>query len=281
MPTVSKIIERAAYTQLYNYLQVHNLLHMKQFGFRRIRSTSTALLQFADDILGNLENGQVTGVVYLDLKMAFDTVNHRILILINDDLKFVSKWMETNKLTLNVSKTKLMVIGGKQRLSRLNSIELSINEALIGQVDKFQYLGILINETFDWSDHIDYIHSKVAKRLGSLKRVKHLLPRESRELVFKTMIQPVLEYGDFVWGDRFNNTLMQRLQALKNKSAKVFLDKPLYSSASDTIQTLGWKSLLERRRFHRACLVFKSINNLVDFNFNEIRRSDLHHYNTR
>ena len=33
LPTISKMIERAAYTQFYNYLQVHNLLHMKQFGF--------------------------------------------------------------------------------------------------------------------------------------------------------------------------------------------------------------------------------------------------------
>ena len=66
---------------------------------------------------------------------------------------------------------------------RLNSIELSINEALIGQVDKFKYLGIIINETFDWSDPIDYVHSEVARRLGLLKRVKHLRLRESRELV--------------------------------------------------------------------------------------------------
>ena len=95
------------------------------------------------------------------------------------------------------------------------------------------------------------------------------------------MIQPILEYGDIVWGDRFNNTLMERLQVLQNKSAKVILDRPSYSLASDAIQTLGWKSLLERRKFHRACLVFKSLNNHVDFNFNEIRRSDLHDYNTR
>ena len=95
------------------------------------------------------------------------------------------------------------------------------------------------------------------------------------------MIQPVLEYGDIVWGDQFNNTLIERLQVLQNKSAKVILNRPLYSSASDAIQTVGWKSLLERRRFHRAYLVFKSFNNLIDFNFNEIRRSDLHHYNTK
>ena len=119
---------------------------------------------------------------------------------LNEDLKIVSKWMETNKLTLNVSKTKLMVIGGKQRLSRLNSIELTINKELIDQVDKFKYLGIIINESLDWSDHIDNVQSKVAKRLGLLKRVKHLLPRQPRELVYKTVIQPVLEYEDIVWG---------------------------------------------------------------------------------
>ena len=98
------------------------------------------------------------------------------------------------------------------------------------------------------------------------------------------MIQPVLEYGDIVWGDRFNNTLMERLQllqVLQNKAAKVILDRPLYSSASDALQTLGWKSLSERRRFHRSCMVFKSFNALIDFNFNQIRRSDLHHHNTR
>ena len=84
------------------------------------------------------------------------------------NLKTVSKWMETNKFTLNISNTKFMVIGGKQRLSRLDSMELPINEELIGQVDKFKYLGIIINEALDRSDHINNVHSKVAKRLGYL-----------------------------------------------------------------------------------------------------------------
>ncbi len=78
-----------------------------------------------------------------------------------------------------------MVIGGKQRLSRLNSIELTINEELIDQVDKFKYLGIIINESLDWSDHIDYVQSKVAKRLGLLKRVKHFYRDNQENLSIK------------------------------------------------------------------------------------------------
>ena len=80
LPTVSKIVEWAARIQLYNHLDSNGLLHVKQFGFRRKRSTTSALLQFSDDILQNMEDGLVTGVVFLDLKKAFDTVNHRVLL---------------------------------------------------------------------------------------------------------------------------------------------------------------------------------------------------------
>ena len=79
--TVSKIVERAAHIQLYNHLDSNGLLHLKQFGFRRKRSTSSTLLQFSDDILQNTEDGLVTGVVFLGLKKAFDTLIHRVLLL--------------------------------------------------------------------------------------------------------------------------------------------------------------------------------------------------------
>ena len=97
-----------------------------------------------------------------------------------------------------------MVIGGRQKLARVEEIELLVNENTIEQTDSFKYLRVKLNETMEWSDHIDYIHSKVAKRLGLLKRVKHLLPVKSREIMYNTMIQPILYYGDIAWGDRFN-----------------------------------------------------------------------------
>ena len=55
LPTVSKVIERAVHSQLYDYLSLNNLLAVNQFGFRRGRSTSLALTQFTDEVLSNMD----------------------------------------------------------------------------------------------------------------------------------------------------------------------------------------------------------------------------------
>ena len=75
LPTVGKVIEGAVHTQLYEFLQENNLLATNQFGFRRGRSTTLALTQFTDEVLGNMDKGRVNGVVFIDLKKAFDTVD--------------------------------------------------------------------------------------------------------------------------------------------------------------------------------------------------------------
>ena len=80
LPTVSKVIERAVHSQLYGHLNSNNLLAVNQFGFRRARSTALALTQFIDEVLSNMDKGLVNGLVFIDLKKAFDNVDHIILL---------------------------------------------------------------------------------------------------------------------------------------------------------------------------------------------------------
>ncbi len=65
LPTVSKILERAVHCQLYNYLTVNKILTSKQFGFRPKLSTSIALAHFTDNILEKMDNGYLTGALFL------------------------------------------------------------------------------------------------------------------------------------------------------------------------------------------------------------------------
>ena len=51
-----------------------------QSGFRKGHSTSTCLLFFLEGVFNNMDKGGATGVAFLDLKQAFDTVDHDILL---------------------------------------------------------------------------------------------------------------------------------------------------------------------------------------------------------
>lgn len=73
LPTLSKILEKAVHSQLYDYLLVNNMLLKEQFGFL---STVSALSAFADEVLLNMEKGKICGSVFIDLTKAFDTVDH-------------------------------------------------------------------------------------------------------------------------------------------------------------------------------------------------------------
>ena len=76
---ISKIIERAVHNQLYEYLTMCNILSPSQSGFRSNHSTNSTLLDVTDYILKNMNDGKATAAIFLDLRKAFDTVNHKIL----------------------------------------------------------------------------------------------------------------------------------------------------------------------------------------------------------
>jgi len=76
----SKLIERIIHQQLYSYLEENKLLQDQQFGFRKQRSTQHAVSLFVEAIRKNADQGKCTGAIYLDLRKAFDTVNHSCLL---------------------------------------------------------------------------------------------------------------------------------------------------------------------------------------------------------
>ena len=67
----------------------------------------------------------------------------------------------------------------------------------------------------------NYKLSKIATKLGVLKRTKHLLPVYARRIYVSTMVIPILEYESIVWVYKNNIVLMDSIQVLQNKAAKL------------------------------------------------------------
>ena len=80
LPVLSKVLEKFVSRWLNRYLEVNNLWTDRQHGYRRYRSTATALLQLQEEILKKQEQGSDVAMLCFDSSAAFDTLTHSILL---------------------------------------------------------------------------------------------------------------------------------------------------------------------------------------------------------
>ena len=83
--------------------------------------------------------------------------------LINTELKEVTNWFKTNKLSVNASKTNFMIMGTTHQTSKpKNNIKVILDNVELSRVNKTKFLGVLIDENLTWKDHIDAISKTMA-----------------------------------------------------------------------------------------------------------------------
>ena len=349
-----KILEKAVYSQAFDFIQAHRILHEQQSGFRPRHSTNTALLDVRDYLLQNIEEGYLTGALYLDLKGAFDSVSHQILIFklsmygfsgnelnwfrdyftdrqqcvkisgvtsnylpvnrgvpqgsllgpflfslfINDvcelpfnintkialyaddtaifcksrslpiaekilqkELQTISIWLKKNELSLNVKKTKAMLIGtlGRVRNRRLN---LTMEGDQIEQVNEFKYLGVIIDQHLTWKGHIDMISSKISQTIGYIYRIKKFLPNSSLILLYNSLILSNFDYCCTIWGTSAECNI-NKLQKMQNRYARLVLKADIRTSHTLMLSQLGWQSIKQRINYQFNIFTFKIINDLA------------------
>ena len=107
-------------------------------------------------------------------------------------------WLLSNKLVLNVAKSKFMLFFKHPKV--VPTLKLLINGNPIEQVTNFNFLGITIDQNITWSGHIKKISIKVARVIGILSKLKHIFPRNILRTINNSLVHPHLIYGLYLWG---------------------------------------------------------------------------------
>ena len=81
LSNIEKILEKLMYRRLYTFLNRKNIIYDLQFGFRQQYCTSHALINITENIRKTLDDGNIGCGVFVDLRKAFDTVDHQILLV--------------------------------------------------------------------------------------------------------------------------------------------------------------------------------------------------------
>lgn len=116
--------------------------------------------------------------------------------LLNNSFSAFCSWCNTWQMNINFRKTVSKSFSTKTQISAFN---YSFNDLMLQRVSDYKYLGVIFTTDLSWSKHINLVCTKSLKKLGYLRRTLGSSPQETKLLMYKTLIRPVLHYTSIVW----------------------------------------------------------------------------------
>ena len=114
-------------------------------------------------------------ILYADKNLNF------LETVVNKELMLVCEWLNSNKLTLNLSKTNYVIFRPYQKKQShqvsLKVFDNNTNDFIEIESKEFvKYLGVIIDSNLMWKYHIDNIAYKISKAIGIIARLRHFVP---------------------------------------------------------------------------------------------------------
>ena len=108
------------------------------------------------------------------------------------------QWCNNNRLTLNIGKTKHMIIGPTLNENLVVQNNLHYNNKKIDIVSEYNYLGIELDNKLTMENHINKSVCKANKKLYMIYKLRKCLSKKTTSLLYKQLVRPHLEYCDFL-----------------------------------------------------------------------------------
>ena len=228
----------------------------------------------------HLASDKLHPITYADdtsLSAALRTFQNIGLHNINNELDKISTWLKVNKLSINTTKTKAMLFHNVRK----NVIypEIKINNSVIEYTDTFEYLGITIDKHLNWKAHVSKIAIKLAKVLGIMYRMKHILPKDVLITIYNSLFQPHLLYGILCWHSNMN-----RIFKMQKKAVRLLTGARYNAHTAPIFKMLGLLNVYDLHKLQEYKFCFKLENNMLTKYFYTnlfTQNQNIHHHNTR
>ena len=147
---------------------------------------------------------------------------------LQDTLNSIVSWSDQWGLKFNASKCK--TISFTRSRHRINN-QYYIHGISLEKVSSFCDLGIMVNSSLNWNDHVNSITNKASQRLGIVKRtIGFSASEEVKKACIKTFVLPLLEYGTQLWGN-CNFKSASRVEQVQRRASRYILNE--YNSDYD------------------------------------------------
>ena len=158
---------------------------------------------------------------------------HFLQYTIVHDLHLLMNWFRTNKLSLNLTKTVIMLFGK-------NNIDfiIDIEEVIIPLVKHTKFLGVYLDNELSWQVHVNHVLDKIQDNKCLLSLGQNLLDHHTLKNIYYAHIHSHISYGLTVWGSMASKTQLSDLKKVQNQCIRMINKRPITSDITDQYEEL-------------------------------------------
>ena len=198
---------------------------------------------------------------------------------VNKELRLVKKWVDANKLSLNIDKTIIIHSSSSNVPSGSNT---KIGKKQTKRVKFVKFLGILLDEHLSWKYHLSELAKKLARTCGMFFKIRNLLPLDVLVCLYNALFLSFLQYGLIVWGQTYASYI-DPIFKLQKKAVRAISFQPHMSPSLPIFNDFKLLTLSELFEIRLLTFVFDSVTKTSPTCFHDffLLNSSVHQYSTR
>jgi len=178
------------------------------------------------------------------------------------DIDEIMNWSADNKMILNESKTKSMLVTGKRlgkKKLEQSTLQLHVNSTELEQVSSHKLLGVTIDSQLTFDQHVENLCTKLSQRISMLRKIRRSLPRDQRKLYYNAMIKQTMLYASTVWTS-YSAESLQRVFKLQKRAERVILNADTKANSVQLFGELDWVPCYHEANVNKLSTVYKRLS---------------------
>ncbi len=177
------------------------------------------------------------------------------------DLNAGMTWLNNHKLSLNLQKTKVMMFGTNREVNNMSISSVKFGEESLEIVNKYKYLGVVLDGKLKFDQHVKYIHGKIYPKMKTLGRVHNQIGKGTAIYLYKSLINPLFTFSDYIYAG-ISEQDKSKLQVLQNSCIRICLKCEKRMPRAILYNESGIEPLEVQRSQNTACLVYQGMNQM-------------------
>ncbi|KAM9430493.1 uncharacterized protein ACWYII_018114 [Salvelinus alpinus] len=186
----------------------------------------------------------------------FPPSDNQVVNRISACLADISVWMTDHHLKLNLGKTELLFLPGKD--CPFHDLAITVDNSIVSSSQSAKNLGVILDNTLSFSTNIKAVTRSCRFMLYNIRRVRPCLTQEAAQVLIQALVISRLDYCNSLLAG-LPACAIKPLQLIQNAAARLVFNFPKFSHVTPLLRSLHWLPVEARIRYKTMVLAYGAV----------------------